>query len=198
MARSIRRALFAQRRRASSSRSAMAAASISRAGGGKPGYRLYRLRGLLGRHRQAARSNRPSEDLDNVRLFTDDALKLLVKLPDAVARRRLSALSRPLAEIAPPQAPLHLADDAGRTGARAQARHDLPLRHRHRGLCELDAGPYRALARFPLRRWCPGIWHEPYPGWQPTRYEDKARLEGRSLSFYFQFLRAFAPSPQPN
>ena len=35
----------------------------------------------------------------------------------------------------------------------------------------------------------PGIWHEPYPGWQPTRYEHKARLEGRSQSFYFEFIR---------
>jgi tRNA (guanine-N7-)-methyltransferase len=35
----------------------------------------------------------------------------------------------------------------------------------------------------------PGIWHEPWPGWVPTRYEDKARLEGRTRSFYFEFTR---------
>jgi tRNA (guanine-N7-)-methyltransferase len=35
----------------------------------------------------------------------------------------------------------------------------------------------------------PGSWHEPYPGWQPTRYEEKARAEGRLLSFYFTFWR---------
>ena len=35
----------------------------------------------------------------------------------------------------------------------------------------------------------PGIWHEPCPGWVPTRYEDKARVEGRLTSFYFEFER---------
>jgi len=35
----------------------------------------------------------------------------------------------------------------------------------------------------------PGSWHTPYPGWQPTRYERKARREGRMLSFYFSFPR---------
>ena len=35
----------------------------------------------------------------------------------------------------------------------------------------------------------PGVWHEPYPGWQPTRYEEKARLEGRMISFYLEFQR---------
>jgi tRNA (guanine-N7-)-methyltransferase len=35
----------------------------------------------------------------------------------------------------------------------------------------------------------PGAWHTPYPGWQPTRYEQKARREGRMISFYFSFTR---------
>src|SRR5690606_40162237 len=35
----------------------------------------------------------------------------------------------------------------------------------------------------------PGGWHEPYPGWQATRYEQKARREGRMISFYFSFTR---------
>ena len=29
----------------------------------------------------------------------------------------------------------------------------------------------------------------PYPGWLPTRYERKARTEGRLTSFYFTFIR---------
>lgn len=33
-------------------------------------------------------------------------------------------------------------------------------------------------------------WHTPYPGWTPTRYEQKARREGRLTSFYFEFLRS--------
>ncbi len=36
------------------------------------------------------------------------------------------------------------------------------------------------------RRRVPAPGTEPYPGWQPTRYEDKARLEGRNISFYFR------------
>ncbi|WP_332712823.1 tRNA (guanosine(46)-N7)-methyltransferase TrmB [Pelagibacterium mangrovi] len=35
----------------------------------------------------------------------------------------------------------------------------------------------------------PGAWHEPYPGWQATRYEQKARRQGRMKSFYFEFVR---------
>ena len=36
----------------------------------------------------------------------------------------------------------------------------------------------------------PGSWHQPYPGWAPTRYERKARAEGRMISWYFTFGRA--------
>jgi tRNA (guanine-N7-)-methyltransferase len=36
----------------------------------------------------------------------------------------------------------------------------------------------------------PGAWHTPYPGWQATRYEQKARRQGRMKSFYFEFLRS--------
>ena len=35
----------------------------------------------------------------------------------------------------------------------------------------------------------PGDWHEPYAGWEATRYEQKARREGRMTSFYFTFGR---------
>ena len=43
--------------------------------------------------------------------------------------------------------------------------------------------------RFHFAPPAPGSWHEPYPGWRPTRYEEKARLEGRNISFYFEFTR---------
>ncbi|VAW21725.1 tRNA (guanine(46)-N(7))-methyltransferase [hydrothermal vent metagenome] len=36
----------------------------------------------------------------------------------------------------------------------------------------------------------PGSWHRPFAGWQATRYEQKARREGREKSFYFTFERA--------
>ena len=35
----------------------------------------------------------------------------------------------------------------------------------------------------------PGDWFAPFPGWQPTRYEEKARLEGRLVSHYLNFIR---------
>ena len=35
----------------------------------------------------------------------------------------------------------------------------------------------------------PGAWHTPFAGWQPTRYEEKARAEGRLDSWYFTFRR---------
>ena len=106
-----------------SSRSAMAAASIWRSQARQhPDTGYHRLRGVFRRHRQAGAGHRRATDLRNIRLFTDDALKLLRQAARRLARRGLPALSRPLAEDAPPQAPLRLADDAGRTGAGAQAR----------------------------------------------------------------------------
>jgi tRNA (guanine-N7-)-methyltransferase len=33
------------------------------------------------------------------------------------------------------------------------------------------------------------FWQTPFPGWVPTRYEAKARREGRTQSFYFSFER---------
>ncbi len=38
---------------------------------------------------------------------------------------------------------------------------------------------------WPLQK--PASWHEPLEGWQPTRYEQKAKREGRIKSFYFSF-----------
>ncbi len=35
----------------------------------------------------------------------------------------------------------------------------------------------------------PGFWHVPFAGWQPTRYEIKARRQGRNRSFYLSFVR---------
>ena len=90
------------------------------------------------------------DELENIRLFTDDALKLLAKLPDGSLDGALSALSRPLAEDAPPQAAVYLAGDPGRTGAGAEAGRGVPGRDRHRGLRGLDAGARSARACLPL------------------------------------------------
>lgn len=34
-----------------------------------------------------------------------------------------------------------------------------------------------------------GVWHQPHSDWQPTRYEQKARREGRMVGFYLTFTR---------
>lgn len=39
----------------------------------------------------------------------------------------------------------------------------------------------------------PAFWHKPFAGWEPTRYEQKARKEGRHHSYYFTFERVQDP-----
>ncbi|MEO6014179.1 MAG: tRNA (guanosine(46)-N7)-methyltransferase TrmB [Devosia sp.] len=129
------------------------------------------------------------QGLANVRVFTDDALKFLVKLPDASLdaayllypdpwpktrhhkRRFISPTTLgELARVLKPGAIFRFATDI-------EDYANWTLAH---------------IVRAPAFRFAParpGIWHEPYPGWQPTRYEQKARLEGRMISFYFEFVR---------
>lgn len=129
------------------------------------------------------------QGLDNIRLFTDDALKLLVALPDASLdaayllypdpwpktrhhkRRFISPTTLgELARVLKPGAVFRFATDI-------EDYANWTLAH---------------ILREPRFRYAParpGIWHEPYPGWQPTRYEEKARLEGRAVSFYLEFER---------
>lgn len=128
------------------------------------------------------------QDLDNVRLFTDDALKLLLKLPDASLdavyllypdpwpktrhhkRRFVSPTTlAELARVLKPGAIFRFATDI-------EDYANWTLAH---------------VLREPSLRFSatPGSWHQPYPGWEATRYEEKARAEGRSLSFYFTFTR---------
>jgi tRNA (guanine-N7-)-methyltransferase len=130
-----------------------------------------------------------TEGFTNIRLFTDDALKLLLKLPDASLdaayllypdpwpktrhhkRRFISPVTLgELARALKPGAPFRFATDI-------EDYANWALAH---------------IVRSPDFRFAPaqpGEWHEPYPGWVPTRYEDKARLEGRTRSFYFTFWR---------
>lgn len=128
-------------------------------------------------------------ELGNVRLFTDDALKLLVKLPAASfdaayllypdpwpktrhhKRRFISPTTlSELARVLKPGSVFRFATDI-------EDYANWTLAH---------------IVRSPDFRFAPGrpgVWHEPYPGWQPTRYEEKARLEGRMISFYLEFQR---------
>jgi len=127
--------------------------------------------------------------LGNVRLFTDDALKLLVRLPDAALdavyllypdpwpktrhhkRRFVSPMTlAELARVMKPGAVFRFATDI-------EDYANWTLAHVLREPAFSFAPP------------SPGSWHVPYPGWRPTRYEEKARLEGRDISFYFEFTR---------
>jgi tRNA (guanine-N7-)-methyltransferase len=130
-----------------------------------------------------------SEEIGNVRLFTDDALKLLAKMPEASLeaawllypdpwpktrhhkRRFVSPVTlAALARVLKPGSMFHFATDI-------EDYANWTLAH------ILRAPDFRFA---PAR---PGIWHEPWQGWVPTRYETKARTEGRERSFYFDFIR---------
>jgi tRNA (guanine-N7-)-methyltransferase len=127
--------------------------------------------------------------LTNVRLFTDDALKLLMALPDASVdavyllypdpwpktrhhkRRFVSPVTlKELARVIKPGGTFFFASDI-------EDYADWTLAHIMRA------------PEFAFEPGAPGSWHQPYPGWLPTRYEQKARREGRMISFYFSFTR---------
>ena len=127
--------------------------------------------------------------LTNVRLFTDDALKLLMALPDASVdavyllypdpwpktrhhkRRFVSPVTlKELARVIRPGGTFFFASDI-------EDYADWTLAHIVRA------------PEFAFEPGAPGSGHQPYPGWQPTRYEQKARREGRMISFYFSFTR---------
>jgi len=131
-----------------------------------------------------------AQELRNIRLFTDDALKLLVEMPDASIdeiyllypdpwpktrhhkRRFVSPTTlTELARVIRPGGQFHFATDI-------EDYANWTLAHIVRAP-EFSFAPDRA-----------GSWHEPYPGWEATRYEQKARREGRMISFYFSFTRA--------
>ena len=130
-----------------------------------------------------------AKGLRNVRLFTDDALKLLGRLPPTVLdavyllypdpwpktrhhkRRFVSpATLAELGRVLKPGGTFQFATDI-------EDYANWTLAHIVRS-ADFMFAPER-----------PGIWHEPYPGWIPTRYEEKARAEGRMQSFYFTFQR---------
>jgi tRNA (guanine-N7-)-methyltransferase len=127
--------------------------------------------------------------LRNIRLFTDDALKLLVKLPDASLDAAYLLYPDPW-----PKTRHHKRRFVSPTTLAELAR-VLKRGSIFRFATDIEDYANWTLAhilrepRFRFAPARPGIWHEPYAGWVATRYEDKARLEGRSLSFYFEFER---------
>jgi tRNA (guanine-N7-)-methyltransferase len=128
-------------------------------------------------------------DLRNLRLFTDDALKLLVKLPPASLNAAYLLYPDPW-----PKSRHHKRRFISPTTLGELAR-VLKPGSVFRFATDIEDYANWTLAhivRSPDFRFAParpGIWHEPYPGWQPTRYEEKARLEGRMTSFYLEFER---------
>jgi tRNA (guanine-N7-)-methyltransferase len=130
-----------------------------------------------------------AQDLRNIRLFTDDAFKLLVELPDASIdevyllypdpwpktrhhkRRFVSPTTlAELARVIRPGGVFHFASDIED--------------YANWTLAHILRSP-----DFSFTPDAPGSWHVPYPGWEATRYEQKARREGRLVSFYFSFPR---------
>jgi tRNA (guanine-N7-)-methyltransferase len=128
--------------------------------------------------------------LENIRLFTDDAIKLLQKIPDATLEEVYLLYPDPW-----PKSRHHKRRFVSPTTLFEIAR---VLRPGGKFCFATDIVDYAdwtlALAlREPNLRFSPGApasWHVPFAGWEPTRYEEKARSEGRDLSFYFTFERA--------
>jgi tRNA (guanine-N7-)-methyltransferase len=129
------------------------------------------------------------QELENVRLFTDDALKLLVKLPERSVDEAFLLYPDPWPKTRHHKrrfvSPTTLAQLARvlKPGANFNFATDIED-YANWTLAHILRSPDFAFA--PSR---PGVWHQPYPGWEPTRYEEKARIEGRHTSFYFTFAR---------
>jgi tRNA (guanine-N7-)-methyltransferase len=127
--------------------------------------------------------------LTNIRLFTDDALKLLVKLPAASLDATYLLYPDPW-----PKSRHHKRRFVSPTTLAELAR-VLKPGSIFRFATDIEDYANWTLAhvlrepQFSFAPGAPGSWHEPYPGWQPTRYEEKARAAGRALSFYFEFTR---------
>lgn len=128
--------------------------------------------------------------IENIRLFPDDVIKLLAVMPDACLdalyvlypdpwpkprhhKRRLIQFPvlAEFARVLKPGGTFRFATDI-------EDYANWTLAH----ILRTDAFSW------PLQS--PGAWHTPYRGWHPTRYEQKARRQGRMHSFYFEFLHS--------
>jgi tRNA (guanine-N7-)-methyltransferase len=127
--------------------------------------------------------------LANIRLFSDDALKLLQVLPDQTLAGVYLIYPDPWPKTRHHKrrfiSPLTMFE-LGRTlrpGGRFRFCTDIED-YADWGLAHMLRTP-----GFYWEHGAPGSWHTPYPGWQPTRYEKKARRQGREKSWYFTFRR---------
>lgn len=128
-------------------------------------------------------------DLANIRLYTFDALDLLRDLPDAAFDGVYLLYPDPW-----PKTRHHKRRFISPTTLSELARTIRPGGF-FRVATDIEDYAVWTLAhivRTPDFVWdhgAPGSWHVPFPGWQPTRYEEKARDEGRDQSWYFSFQR---------
>lgn len=128
-------------------------------------------------------------DLQNISLYDDDALRLLKALPDACLDGVYLLYPDPW-----PKTRHHKRRFVSPTTLAELARTIKPSGF-FRFATDIEDYANWTLAhilRTPAFKWAPdapGSWHTPYAGWQATRYEQKARREGRMKSFYFTFSR---------
>ena len=128
--------------------------------------------------------------LANIRLHHGDATDVLAWLPAAIARALRSALSRSVAEAAALEAALRAGRKRRRDRADRAAGRRIPLRQRHSGLRRLDARRGCCARRdFTWTAERADDWRQPWPGFAGTRYEAKAKREGR-VPCYLIFRRA--------
>ena len=131
-----------------------------------------------------------AQELRNIRLFTDDALKFLLSLPDACLDEVYLLYPDPW-----PKTRHHKRRFVSPTTLAELARVIRPggLFHFASDIEDYANWTLAHIVRAPEFSFAPeklGSWHEPYAGWEATRYEQKARREGRLVSFYFSFIRA--------
>ena len=130
-----------------------------------------------------------AKGLGNIRLFTDDALKLLMAMPDGSLDAVFLLYPDPW-----PKTRHHKRRFVSPTTLAELARVIRPGGHFYFATDIEDYANWTLahIVRAPAFRFetqAPGDWHQPYANWQATRYEQKARREGRMISFYFTFTR---------
>jgi tRNA (guanine-N7-)-methyltransferase len=130
-----------------------------------------------------------AEALQSIRLFPDDVIKLLAVMPDASIDCLYVLYPDPWPK------PRHHKRRLIQFPVLAEFARVLKPGGTFRFATDIEDYANWTLAHIlkaPAFDWpsvAPGAWHAPYPGWQPTRYETKARRQGRMKSFYFEFFR---------
>jgi tRNA (guanine-N7-)-methyltransferase len=128
--------------------------------------------------------------LANVRLFTDDALKLLLKLPDASLEAVYLLYPDPWPKSRHHKRRFVSPTTLGEIGRVLQKGGAFRFATDIEDYANWTLAHGLRTASLRFEPGAPGSWHRPYAGWEATRYERKARAEGRTRSFYFTFRRA--------